>query len=220
VKRYGQWCGVAQALDVVGDRWAMLIVRDLLFGPQRYSDLLAGLPGIGTTVLAERLRTMQKAGVVTRRMLPPPAASAVYELTEPGQALRPVLAALWQWGVRSGSRPMPGDIDRPSWMLLSLLATGRTLTAGRSCELRVDGEVFTVSAAQDGPAVQAGADRHTPAAVTIAVDDLASLMTGRRKGKALRSRVRIEGDETAALELLTLLEGALAPPSTTPAAAG
>jgi DNA-binding HxlR family transcriptional regulator len=209
VKRYGQWCGIARALDVVGDRWAMLIVRDLLFGPQRYSDLLAGLPGIGTTVLAERLRTMQEAGVVTRRMLPPPAAVAVYDLTEAGRALRPALTALWQWGASHGSQLLPGDIDRPSWMLLSLLAEGRALTAGRSCELRVDGQFFTISASQQGVVVEAGPDRHAQAAVTIALDDLASLMTGRRKVRALRARIMVEGDETAAVEVLALLEGAL-----------
>jgi DNA-binding HxlR family transcriptional regulator len=209
VKRYGQWCGVARALDVVGDRWAMLIVRDLLLGPQRYSDLQAGLPGIGTNVLAERLRMLQQAGVVTRRALPPPTVVVVYELSDAGRALGPVLSALREWGTRHGSEPMPGDINRPSWMLLSLMSGGPAMTAGRSCGLRVDGEVFTVSASGSGITVEAGADRHSQATVTLARDDLTGLMTGRRTRKATRARAQVEGDETAALELLTVLDGAL-----------
>lgn len=211
MKRYGQWCGVARALDVVGDRWAMLIVRDLLPGPQRYSDLQAGLPGIGTNVLVERLRALQQAGVVTRRTLPPPAGAPVYELTEAGRALLPALSALREWGARHGSEPMPGDINRPSWMLLSLLSGGRDLAAGRRCELRVDAEVFTVSASERGIAVESGADRDPQATVTITMDDLTGLMTGRRTRKAARSRAQVDGDETAALELLAALEGALVP---------
>jgi DNA-binding HxlR family transcriptional regulator len=209
VKRYGQWCGVARALDVVGERWAMLIVRDLLPGPQRYSDLQAGLPGIGTNVLVERLRSLQQAGVVTRSTLPPPAGVPVYELTEAGRALMPALSALREWGARYGSKPMPGDINRPSWMLLSLSGEGRGLTEGRRCELRVDGEVFTVSASKQGIGVESGADRDPEATVTITMEDLTGLMTGRRTRKAARSRAQVDGDEAAALDLLTALEGAL-----------
>lgn len=211
MKRYGQWCGIARALDVVGDRWAMLIVRDLLPGPQRYSDLQAGLPGIGTNVLVERLRALEQASVVTRRTLPPPAGVPVYELTEAGRALRPALSALREWGASHGSKPMPGDINRPSWMLLSLMGGGRELTAGRRCELRVDGEVFTVSASEREIAVESGADRDPQATVTITMEDLTGLMTGRRTRKAARSRAQVDGDETAAIELLSALEGALVP---------
>jgi hypothetical protein len=106
---------------------------------------------------------------------------------------------------------MPGDINRPSWMLLSLLSGGRELTAGRRCELRVDGEVFTVSGSEREIAVEAGADRDPQATVTITMEDLTGLMTGRRTRKAARSRAQVDGDETAALELLAALEGALAP---------
>jgi DNA-binding HxlR family transcriptional regulator len=86
VKSYGQWCSVAKALDVVGERWSLLLVRELFDGPKRYVDLLDGSPGISTDVLAARLRDLEEAGVVQRRTLPPPAASKVYELTDRGRS--------------------------------------------------------------------------------------------------------------------------------------
>src|SRR5581483_10847231 len=99
-RSYNQYCGVARALDVVGERWTLLIVRDLLLGPRRYKDLLEGLPGIGTNLLADRLRELEKRGIVKRSVLPPPAGSAVYELTELGTDLGPAVLALGAWGAR------------------------------------------------------------------------------------------------------------------------
>src|SRR2546427_742794 len=89
-RSYDQWCAVARSLDIVGERWTMLIVRDLLVGPKRYTDLLTGLPGIGTNLLAQRLRELEANGLVERADLPPPAAATVYRLTERGEALWPV----------------------------------------------------------------------------------------------------------------------------------
>src|SRR5919202_4903626 len=97
---YRQYCAVARGLDLVGERWTLLIVRDLLTGPKRYTDLLAGLPGIGTNLLATRLRELEQHGLVARRVLPPPAGSTVYELTDVGQTLEPVVLALGRWGRR------------------------------------------------------------------------------------------------------------------------
>src|ERR671931_479526 len=99
-RSYLQYAAVARGLDVVGERWTLLIVRDLLLGPKRYKDLLDGLPGIGTNLLAARLRALEKVGLVRRTVLPPPAGSAVYELTESGWELEPVVIALGRWGVR------------------------------------------------------------------------------------------------------------------------
>jgi DNA-binding HxlR family transcriptional regulator len=99
-RSYRQYCAVARGLDVVGERWTLLIVRDLLIGPKRYKDLLTGLPGIGTNLLATRLRDLEEQGLVGRRVLPPPAGSTVYELTQVGQALEPVVTALGRWGHR------------------------------------------------------------------------------------------------------------------------
>src|SRR5712692_11476763 len=85
-RSYDQYCAVARGLDVIGDRWTLLLVRDLLLGPKRYKDLLAGLPGIGTNLLADRLHELEGAGLIERTVLPPPAGSTVYQLTEAGQA--------------------------------------------------------------------------------------------------------------------------------------
>lgn len=99
-RSYDQFCAGARALDAVGDRWTLLIVRELLAGPRRYTDLHADLPGVSTDVLASRLKDMEQGGLATRRKLPPPAAASVYELTERGHGLLPVLAALAEWGAR------------------------------------------------------------------------------------------------------------------------
>src|ERR671932_1050136 len=101
MRSYQDGCAVAHALDFVGERWALLVVRELLLGPKRFTDLRTGLPGVSPNVLAQRLRELEQAGVVRRRRLPPPAASQVYELTEWGVDLEPVLTALGRWGSRS-----------------------------------------------------------------------------------------------------------------------
>lgn len=100
-RSYGQYCGVARALDLVGARWALLVVRELLLGPKRFTDLRGGLPGVSTNVLAARLRRLERDGILRRTVLPPPAASSVYELTEYGRELEPPLLALGRWGARS-----------------------------------------------------------------------------------------------------------------------
>src|SRR5262245_52321044 len=86
---YGQTCAVARALDYVGERWTLLLVRELMIGPRRFKDILEGLPGIGTNLLTSRLRELERAGIVGRRVLPPPAGSTVYELSELGRGLEP-----------------------------------------------------------------------------------------------------------------------------------
>ncbi|HXV34253.1 MAG TPA: winged helix-turn-helix transcriptional regulator [Gaiellaceae bacterium] len=121
-RTYGQYCGLARALDLVGERWALLVVRELLLGPKRFTDLLAGLPGVSTNVLANRLRQLERAGVVGRATLPPPAASAVYELTPYGRALEPAVAALGRWGAASLGERAPGQVLRSHWLALALKA--------------------------------------------------------------------------------------------------
>jgi DNA-binding HxlR family transcriptional regulator len=104
-KRYDQYCPMAHALDLIGERWSLLVVRELMHGAKRYTDLADALPGIGTNMLASRLRDLEAAGVVTRRTLPPPAASKVYELTDYGRDLRPAMRELALWGARSLGPP-------------------------------------------------------------------------------------------------------------------
>jgi len=118
-KRYEQYCPMAHALDLVGDRWALLVIRELMHGPKRYTDLVDGLHGIGTNILAARLKALEAAGLVERRKLPPPAASNVYELTPTGQGLRPVLHELARFGARLMGPPPLEALD-PGWLVDAL----------------------------------------------------------------------------------------------------
>ena len=151
-KHYDQYCPVAHALDLVGDRWALLVVRELMHGPKRYTDLVAHLPGIGTNILAARLKDLELNGVVSKRTLPPPAASRVYELTEYGQALRPAMRELALWGARSLGPPAD-DVLFPGWLRNALDAVLAPLAPPGRFEFRVGDEVASVvdGEARSGP---------------------------------------------------------------------
>ena len=116
-REYGEACPVAHSLDIVGDRWALLVVRELRLGPKRFSDLQASLPRAGPNVLAARLRELTESGVLIRRRLPPPAGSPVYQLTEWGAELEPVFEALARWGMRSPVVKREGRLSADSVML-------------------------------------------------------------------------------------------------------
>jgi DNA-binding HxlR family transcriptional regulator len=149
-KRYAQYCPVAHALELVGERWALLVVRELLNGPKRYTDLAGALPGIGTNILAGRLRDLETAGVIQKRRLPPPAAANVYELTPYGEELREPLYALGRWGARSLGPPQPDDALAPGWLVNAVRAT---CTSGclpdRVFELRVEDDTVTARFDED-----------------------------------------------------------------------
>ncbi len=116
MRTYGQYCSVAKALDVVGDRWTLLIIRELLLqGPCRYTDLKSGLPGIATNLLADRLRELEGAGLVRREEAPPPVATTLFHLTDAGRELQPVLDALGGWGIRYMAQPNDSDEFRSQW---------------------------------------------------------------------------------------------------------
>jgi DNA-binding HxlR family transcriptional regulator/putative sterol carrier protein len=118
--RYHQYCGAARALDVAGDRWTLLIVRELMLGPRRFTDLIHGLPGISRNLLTERLRTLERDGVVARQELPPPAARQVYELTEDGRDLAAAMVPLVAWGARRLGARKPSESFRPEWGALAM----------------------------------------------------------------------------------------------------
>ena len=143
-KLYDQYCPVAHALDVVGDRWALLVVRELMQGPKRYTDLADGLPGIGTNILAARLRGLELAGVITKKTLPPPAASRVYELTDYGLELKPVMRELALWGARSLGPPTADDEFFPGWLVCPVdMILGPLAPTGRF-EFRVGDEITSL----------------------------------------------------------------------------
>ncbi len=208
-RKYDDGCAVAHALDLVGERWALLIVRGLLFGPKRFTDLRTGLPGASPNVLSQRLRELEDSGIVQRRKLPPPAATWVYELTEWGRDLDPVLTSLGRWGVRSPSL-QPSDQVNVDSLMLAL----KTLYDPRGDEgVTAD---FQVRMGEDAFQVQVSAD-----GVDIARGELARpdtvVETDRATFNALISRartlaetiesgdVRLTGDRESLERFLNLL---------------
>jgi DNA-binding HxlR family transcriptional regulator len=151
-KRYDQYCPIAHALDLVGDRWALLVVRELMHGPQRYTDLVDHLPGIGTNILAARLRDLEAGGVIEKRKLPPPAASRVYVLTEYGECLKPALRELALWGAQSLGPPNDEELV-PGWLRNALDIVASPVAPKGRLEFRVGDEVASLvdGVAQAGP---------------------------------------------------------------------
>jgi DNA-binding HxlR family transcriptional regulator/putative sterol carrier protein len=161
-RSYNQYCAVARSLDILGERWTLLIVRELLTGPKRFKDLLEGLPGIGTNLLTARLKDLEGYGVVHRGILPPPAASKVYKLTELGRSLEPVITALGRWGLEFLGAPAQEDDLRPAWALVAMRSALKQEAARglqETYEFYVDEEAFHLRVtdgeieALQGPAV-------------------------------------------------------------------
>jgi DNA-binding HxlR family transcriptional regulator len=203
VKReYGQYCSVAKALDVVGGRWTLLIVRELLFGPRRFKDLLDGLPGIGTNLLSDRLRHLEEEAVIERRTLPPPAGSTVYDLTELGRGLEPIILDISRWGWNRIQDRDRNDHFHPRWLLMGM-KTGydREAAAGveETYEFRIGDEIFHVRVDDgvvdglDGPAP------HPDLVVHSQPDDFLRAGDSRQAlAKALKQgKIRVEGDPVA-----------------------
>jgi DNA-binding HxlR family transcriptional regulator len=179
-RRYGQFCGLAYAATLVGERWALLIIRDLLVGPRRFTDLRQGLPRIPTNVLATRLKELEGAGVVQRRVLPRPDGSVVYELTEYGRQLDAIVLALGRWGAQTMGEPGPDDVLTEASLVMALRATFRPDAAGGSrigYELHV-GEVVVHAITHDGALAAAAGGLVDPDLVIETGPALKALMTG------------------------------------------
>jgi DNA-binding HxlR family transcriptional regulator len=143
-KRYDAYCPVAHALGLVGERWSLLIALELMHGPKRYTDLVEALPGIGTNILAARLRDLEAGGVIARRILPPPAPAKVYELTEYGRGLKPAIRELALWGARSLGPPGEDDELFPGWLVNALDTVVAPVAPPGRFEFRVGEEVASV----------------------------------------------------------------------------
>jgi DNA-binding HxlR family transcriptional regulator len=190
-RSYGDACGIARALDVVGERWALLVVRELLFGPQRFSDLRRGLPGASSNLVADRLRELTAHGVVQRRKLVPPAGSWVYELTEWGRELDPVIVALGHWGLRVPLPDSPVTLG-PVSVLLYLRTAGRPAPGDdSSVQIDFDGRVWTARTSggqvriEAGEAAGADAVLHTdPATLNALLEDPGTLDAALAGGSA------------------------------------
>lgn len=208
-RSYGEACRFAYALDVVGERWALLVVRELLLGPKRFTDLRAGLPHASSNILSERLRDLEHGGVIQRRKLPPPAASMVYELTEWGRELEPIVTKLGAWGARS---PIPPDSQEigPDSVVLALRSLFDPEAAGdltATYVLRIGENRFRIDISGGELELDRGATGD-PAA-TIALDDaptFAAILAGRLPlDEAIAAgAARIEGSKQAAKRFLRL----------------
>jgi len=210
-RSYDQYCAVARGLDVIGDRWTLLLVRDLLLGPKRYKDLLAGQPGIGTNLLADRLRELETAGLVERTVLPPPAGSSVYQLTDAGQGLEPVLHALGRFGSRFLGAPRKSDAMLPRAYFVAMRGTFVPEAAAgidETYEIRIQDLVFEVRIGRGRLSTREGPASHPDAVMTMAVETLnALLFRALTPEAALASgRVQIQGDPQALSRFVGVLE--------------
>jgi DNA-binding HxlR family transcriptional regulator len=207
-RRYRDACGAAQGLDIVGERWTLLVVRELLLGPKRFTDLRAGLPGISTNILSDRLETLEMSGVARRRTLPPPAGSRVYELTDWGRELGPVVEAIGRWGVRSPWRD-EGDEIGVNGLMVSFRTMFDPEAAGgleARYEVVLNGQGFGLEVENGGIRVYRGAPAATDARIETDVETLGALVyEGGDLDEALRTGdVEIGGDRSAVDRLLGL----------------
>jgi DNA-binding HxlR family transcriptional regulator len=187
IKRsYGDGCAVAHSLDLVGERWALLVVRELMYGPKRFTDLRSGIPGGSASMLAQRLRELEEAGIVAKRQLGPPASTRVYELTPWGHELRPVLATLGRWGARSPFMQHDAELSADSFMLALETLFDAHAAAGLRADLalrigddnfhvRIDGPDLRIARGEPSPS-----DGPSDATVGADLNTLNSLIWGGR----------------------------------------
>jgi DNA-binding HxlR family transcriptional regulator len=207
-RSYGDGCRFAHALDVVGERWALLVIRELLLGPKRFTDLRNGLPNASTNILAERLRELERGGVIRKRKLPPPAGASVYELTEWGRELEPIVTSLGAWGARS---PFPPDgttigVDSIVLALRSLFDPEAAGGMVATYELRLEGEVFHVDIGDWEIGLQRGPAPDADSTIEADPETLAAVLSGQRTlDDAVDSgALTIEGGRRAVARFLRL----------------
>ena len=217
-RTYGDGCAIAHGLDLVGERWALLVVRELLLGPKRFTDLKRGLPNASPNVISERLRELERAGVVRRAKLPPPVGSRVYELTDWGRGLEDTVNSLGRWAARSPSPPRDAPIGADS-MVLALRArfdadAARGLRAGY--ELRLGDDRFRIVVSDDQIEVARGGVAQPDATIVTDPGTLAAVLwDGRTPADARRAgEMTTTGDEAAVERFVRLF------PMPEPAVAG
>ena len=201
-RTYHDACGMARALDRVGERWAMMIVRELLMGPKRFTDLRTGLPTASPNVLAQRLRELERDGIVAKRRLPPPAASQVYELTDWGRELEHVALALGRWGARAPMSPEGTTMSVDAFLvsLTTLFDPERAQDLAFRAELRLGGERFRARVTDGRFVVERGEDPGADAIVTTEMFPLVEMM----HGWAPFDPAVVEGDAEGFRHFLTL----------------
>jgi DNA-binding HxlR family transcriptional regulator len=207
-RTYCDRCGVARALDIVGERWALLVVRELLLGPKRFTDLRAGLPHVGPDILAQRLRELEASGIVRRGTLPPPAGSRIYELTERGRQLEPVVLALGRFGSVAPFPPGEAQIgvDAVVIALKTLFAPDAADDLSASFELHLGEQHFAVQVADGDLEIARGSAQAPDATIETDPGTLATILWhGRELDEARRSGdIALAGDQQAVTRLLGL----------------
>jgi DNA-binding HxlR family transcriptional regulator len=208
MRSYGQFCAIARALDVIGDRWSLLIVRELLFrGGCRYTDLLHGLPGIATNLLGERLRLLEQAGVIHREEAPPPVATTLYHLTERGWALRPVIIEVARWGVPLMAAPADEDAFRSYWLAYPMdLYFGENPGDGAriSIEAQMGDEAMTIETTEGKLTTRPGAADDPDLVLRGAPQVIVGALTGKLPLAEAEARgLSYDGDPAALAHLHT-----------------
>lgn len=209
-RSYNQYCGLAYALDIVGDRWTILIIRELIPGPRRFTDLVEGLPGISSNLLAQRLKHLEQHGILSRRTLPPPAGSTVYELTSLGQALEQTLLELGKWGSQFVPPSSEDDalLNVGSYALTLKIFFRPEQAQGidETYELHVDDEVLQVQIKDGEIHVQQGTDRTADVIFRTDMPTYLGLLQRQiHPDEAItEGRIQIEGDSTALYRFLEL----------------
>lgn len=201
-------CAAAHALEIVGERWALLVVRELLLGPKRFTDLRAGIPDVSPDVLGRRLRELEHSGVVLRRTLPPPASARVYELTGWGYELEPVVMALGRWGSRSATAPRHGELSVDALALALTAEFDPDAAAGVRARyaLRLGEHRFRVDIADGAITLARGTGDMPDAAIETDPTTLAALLWGGRglDGALRDGDIAISGDRTLVVRFLSL----------------
>src|SRR5690349_17958009 len=191
MRSYGQFCAMAKALDVVGDRWTLLIVRELaLRGACRYTDVRNGLPGIASNLLAERLRELEQHGVITREDAPPPVATALFRLTPRGEQLRPLLDELFRWGLPLMTEHAPGEAVRSHWLAgaLETMLTDRSPDAPpATVEVRTGDQPVTIVAHAGKVAIRLGPADAADATITGPAREIMGMLLGMLPPAAARA---------------------------------
>lgn len=203
MRSYGQYCALAKALDVLGDRWTLLIVRELMLGgPSRYTDLRNGLPGIATNLLSDRLRDLEAAGVISREEAPPPVATTLFSLTPRGERLKPVLHELGMWGIPyMAEGPAPDDAFRGRWLAWPaelFLTDNEPDSPPVSIELRAGDAPVVVETADGSVRTRPGPAERPDAVLSGSPHAILGLLSGQLDLREARRRgVKLEGDPGA-----------------------
>jgi DNA-binding HxlR family transcriptional regulator len=220
-RSYLQLCGTATALDIVGGRWTPLIVRDLMLGPLRFGDLADGLPGIGANTLTARLKHLEAAGVIGRRLLPLPERGTVYELTDYGRELEPILLALGRWGTKSMGN-LPADVaTRSRWLVGAMLAfhdESRPVAKPTTWELRLSDGSFAARAEGTALTITAGAPEDADLVITTDDGTMHALLTRQISpdDAVVSGDLTLDGDASALPRFIDLFEFPALDPAAAP----